>query len=99
MNTCRSCHAEIRWEKTPAGKRMPLDQDPHPDGNVRLGLIGGEKVALVLAGAELAAAQIAGPMYRTHFQTCPDAAEHRRGPSPRTSGGQPDKEPEQSAAT
>lgn len=75
---CRSCHKPIRWATTPKGRPMPLDLDPHPDGNVHLGWVGGEELALVLAGAELAAAQLeAGTLYRSHFVTCPDADEHR----------------------
>lgn len=84
MNRCRSCHAPIVWARTITGRRIPLDLEPATDGNVRLGLIGGEEVALVLTGGELAAAQIAGPVYRTHFQSCPNAAKHRRTPRPRT---------------
>jgi hypothetical protein len=34
MTTCRSCPARIRWVTTLAGKPMPLDWDPTPDGNV-----------------------------------------------------------------
>jgi hypothetical protein len=75
---CRSCDAPLRWAKTPKGKRIPLDPDPRPDGNIRLGFVGGEEMALVLSGAELEAAQIAGPVYVSHFATCPNASSHRR---------------------
>lgn len=78
---CRSCQQPIRWATTPAGRVMPLDLDPHPDGNVRLGWVGGEQLALVLAGAELEAARIDDPraLYRSHFATCPDADRWRSG--------------------
>ena len=58
---------------------MPLDPEPSPDGNILLGLVGGEEVAIVLSGAERAGAQEAQrPLYVTHFYTCPDANEHRK---------------------
>lgn len=78
MAACRSCAAEILWAKTVAGKSMPLDAEPHPDGNITLGHIGGEECAIVVTGAERAAVQIEGrPLYRSHFATCPNADEHR----------------------
>lgn len=37
MNTCRSCHAEILFARTPNGKSMPLDVEPVPGrGNLLL---------------------------------------------------------------
>ncbi len=32
MSLCSSCHATIRWAKTPAGKNTPLDEQPAADG-------------------------------------------------------------------
>ncbi len=76
---CRSCAATIRYVKTPAGRTMPLDVEPAPDGNVRVAFVGGLEVGLVLADpAELAAARIDGPLYLSHFATCPDAGRWRR---------------------
>lgn len=84
MSSCGSCGAPIRWAKTPAGKRIPLDAEPdRARGNVRLGYIGGEELALVLAGAELEAARIDGDLFLAHFATCPNAAAHRRPTNPR----------------
>jgi hypothetical protein len=31
---CRSCEAPIVWAKTANNRRMPLDPEPVPDGNV-----------------------------------------------------------------
>jgi hypothetical protein len=31
---CRRCAAPIRWGKTAKGRRMPLDAEPNPEGNV-----------------------------------------------------------------
>lgn len=92
MNTCRSCGAAIRWAKTPAGKRIPLDAIPdRARGNVRLGFIGGEELAIVLApGADLEAARIDGDLFLSHFATCPKASEHRRPRTPeKNAGGNP----------
>lgn len=74
--TCASCLAPIRWIVTVGDKRMPLDVDPHEDGTVvivrtREGHVRGR----VLTGDQLPAQDTA---YRSHFVTCPHAAEHRR---------------------
>jgi len=78
--TCSSCGAPIIFKQTVTGKQMPLDAEPNADGNVQLGWIGGEEVALLLAEpGDRAAAQIAGHLlYMPHFATCPNADEHRR---------------------
>lgn len=31
MSECRSCHAEIKWMKTEAGKNIPVDIDSVDD--------------------------------------------------------------------
>jgi hypothetical protein len=99
MSRCRSCDAPIRWAKTAAGKRMPLDVEPVRTGNVQLGHVGGEEVAIVVGPADAVAAQAAGhEIYTSHFATCPNAAAHRRAPSPSNSPGKPAKETERSAA-
>lgn len=36
MSACRACDAPIRWALTVNGKRIPLDRDPNPAGNVEL---------------------------------------------------------------
>lgn len=75
---CRSCEADIRWERTLGGKRIPLDLDPSPLGNVQICEVGGENVAVVLGQADVAAAQVEQiPLYLAHFATCPDAEQHR----------------------
>lgn len=79
MSLCRSCDARIRWEHTVTGKLIPLDAEARPDGNIRVGLVGGLEVAILLADpAERAAAQVAGPVYVSHFATCPNASSHRK---------------------
>lgn len=78
MSECRSCHAPIEWAVTDSGKRIPLDMDPAPDGNL-------EPInklpdgTLVVAVVPLAAAIPAHDDRRiSHFVTCPQADNWRR---------------------
>lgn len=74
---CRSCGAPIEWAQTEkGGKKMPLDFDPKPGGNVvvighQAGDYGMTPVARYVKNGE-------GDR-TSHFATCPDAKEHRRG--------------------
>ena len=71
------CDSRIRRALTVAGKRMPLDPDPVPDSNVVIRrMTDGAIRAVVLAGHELRDPD--EPTYRSHFVTCPDAADYRR---------------------
>mgnify|MGYP000211004546 CR=1 FL=1 len=72
MSACRSCGAQIVWATTGHGKAMPLDAEPAADGNVRLD----RGVAVVLGDLERTAH--AGPLYRSHHSTCPQAKDWRR---------------------
>ena len=75
MSTCNSCGAPVEWYKTESGKSMPIDFAPDPAGN--LILVGGPDARLHM----LAADETPPPdtnRYRSHFATCPHAAEHRR---------------------
>lgn len=73
---CRSCGAEIFYATTTTGKAMPLDVDPHPDGNVIVERQDGRLGCRVLGNAAPAARDEV--RYRSHFATCPNAAAHRR---------------------
>ncbi|MCK9250043.1 MAG: hypothetical protein M0P31_13850 [Solirubrobacteraceae bacterium] len=73
MSRCRSCGAPIRWGITQSGRRIPLDPDPTPDGNVRLHPDG---TAEVLSAYGLTVN--AGPLHLSHFATCAQADQHRR---------------------
>jgi hypothetical protein len=72
---CRSCGASILWVALTSGKRMPLDAEPHSDGNVALMPAG----AMVLT-AELIelGKKIGSKRYQSHFATCPNASQHRK---------------------
>lgn len=78
---CRSCNAEILWAETANGKKMPLDAEPVDASELLAGL----QVLLKGRGdhgEDLVTSAVATglpvPLYRSHFATCPDAAQHRR---------------------
>lgn len=79
---CEHCHAPLLWLTTDAGKRMPVDADPRPDGNVvRIG-----KAAGVLGPQKAAAARSAGtPLWLHHVVSCPHADRWRSKPAARPS--------------
>lgn len=71
LGRCDYCGKAIRWVATRKGKKMPLDPNPAPDGNVVLELEGIDRTpcARVLTKGEVAA----GPTYLSHFATCAKA--------------------------
>lgn len=69
MSTCRSCGARITWLETAGGKKIPVDEDPVPDGNI---IVVG-KMAHVLGKGQ----ETTEPRYVSHFVTCPQAGEWR----------------------
>lgn len=71
---CRYCGAPILWARTTKGRRIPLDPDPTPRGNLTMtdGL------------AETCRTPLADPLpplYTSHFATCPSADQARKGGS------------------
>jgi hypothetical protein len=82
VSACRSCRAEIWWAETLAGKRIPVDTEPAPDGNVVLLRGGrGEAPPVVLVMSQAQADTVipdVGPRYMSHYATCPQAAEWRK---------------------
>jgi hypothetical protein len=60
------------WAITAAGRRIPLDPDPVPDGNVEL--VAGRAIVLGRGVSRPAGAVL----YVSHFATCPNAGKHRR---------------------
>lgn len=80
--TCGSCNAPIFWGITAAGRRMPIDLDPNPDGNVHIISFAddGTPHVEIRSGASLLdepAVANSGP-YMPHFAGCPNAALHRQ---------------------
>jgi hypothetical protein len=72
MSFCDNCGAKVEWHKTAAGANMPIDPDPHPQGDY-----GFVKVRLVRAKPGTHR-----KMYRSHLDTCPKkrVAPARRAP-------------------
>jgi hypothetical protein len=69
---CGTCGAHITWARTPSGRPIPLDPEPVVGGNIRVEDPGGACTARIEKPSD-------NPLYMTHFVTCPDAKEHRRG--------------------
>ena len=84
-SACRSCGAEIVWLVIrPGGRRMPVDLEPAPEGNVLADLAQGVGVVIPTGAlADMKADTPDEPFYLSHFATCPQAGEWRRK---RTSG-------------
>ena len=91
---CRSCRALIIWCETEHGRRMPVDLERTPTGNVRVVWrhLYDEPLAIVLgrAGLELARAENQRAfeqgitdeeellLYTSHYVTCPHAERWRQ---------------------
>lgn len=77
MSRCRSCSADIIWARTSRGKLMPINPQPHPNGNITLS--DDQSAGDVLFGAKLAHAVGARlTLYRSHYANCPGAGEWRQ---------------------
>jgi hypothetical protein len=74
MARCASCGAGLRWVTLFSGKRMPLDVEPHEDGNID---VDGEGVGHVVKEGERHPGS--RPLYRSHFASCKFASRHRKG--------------------
>jgi len=70
IGVCASCQAAIEWVRSPYGKRMPLDLGLQLDGNL---VVDAEGVAYVTNDR---------PARRSHFVTCPQAGDWRKGRKP-----------------
>jgi hypothetical protein len=78
IDHCGSCGAPIIWADTRHGRKMPVDAEPSPNGNVELRTVGGVVLATV-GDAVLSLPGMAGTMHMSHFATCPHASEWRKG--------------------
>jgi len=65
VKKCRSCGKDIVWMKTTRGKNMPVDMS--------------EKVRLFLDFTKPRPLIFNSKTMISHFATCPDAEEHRKG--------------------
>jgi len=72
MAKCRTCEAPVIWAETRSGKPMPLDEKPSGNGN--MAYVNGK--AWVATDEDR---RLRRPLHTSHFATCPDAGQHRRG--------------------
>ncbi len=70
MAFCKSCGARFDWYKTAAGKFMPIEPDPQPDGTAAIDVVA-NTVSIVPTGSKT-------PLYRVHWAACPGSGTHRR---------------------
>ena len=74
MSSCKSCGTRITWLETAGGGRLPVDDDPVPNGNV----VAVGRMAKVFNNPEAAGAAYPDePRYVSHFVTCPQAGRWR----------------------
>jgi hypothetical protein len=79
VSYCRSCGASNYWLKNDTtGRPAPIDVKADPDGSVIIAAEGGALRYHVLTKAEKDAG-VAVQRYTNHFQTCPNAAKHKKG--------------------
>lgn len=72
MGTCRSCGAPIIWVPTANGKKMPLDAEPNPSGNVII------RDGALMVGASAENVRDGEQLLMPHWATCPESERFRR---------------------
>lgn len=76
--SCKSCGAKVLWTITESGKRMPVDFDPHPEGDVQLTRGADEHGAPAWRSRYVRRGEPRPAVTRrSHFATCPHASRHR----------------------
>jgi hypothetical protein len=75
LEKCGSCSALMFWAVSERDKPIPMDPLPIPGGNMALRWAGGHLTARVVPENDRAGYD--GPLYQTHFLTCPFAGHHR----------------------
>lgn len=89
LAACRTCNAPIIWAITvPGGKRMPLDAAALTTAGLQADTRGAfallqatdAPLAIGLDALPSNTLELEPTLRRSHFATCPNADEHRRGP-------------------
>lgn len=75
MTRCRSCRKRIIWAITGKMRRIPIDPDPTPDGNIVLQDQGKFRPPLATVHTVRPPDTM---LYKSHFATCPAAAAFRK---------------------
>ena len=77
MTACKSCGAKVVWAvSAKTGGRMPLDAEPVENGNVVVDFNHPVPEFTTLRPMEVAVHD--GPLYLSHFATCPDQKQWRK---------------------
>jgi hypothetical protein len=76
MSTCRSCNADIIWVTTKAGRNMPVDAQPNPNGNVEL--LPAADGRSYYAGIHSNRPIVPTTLYMPHHATCPQGSQWRK---------------------
>lgn len=71
-NTCRSCSEPIIWAETQSGKRTPMNMEPDQKMGRFLLEETQREIPLARFVKGNADATFGQPLYRSHFETCPD---------------------------
>ncbi|GAC1521682.1 MAG: hypothetical protein NVS3B1_06210 [Marmoricola sp.] len=73
---CKSCGAPLLWAITEKGRQMPLDPEPHPDGNL---LVRAESIPSVTGAYEITQHYVyplngnkTADRYVSHLKVCPN---------------------------
>ena len=74
---CKSCGAPIIWSKTAKGKWIPLDTDVQRRAIYYTRTLVMDDLISGKEEAKLDLIEIV-PTYSVHFQTCPNAKQHRK---------------------
>lgn len=75
---CAGCGKPILWAVTDNAKRMPLDPEPDPDGNVAVWQDTGRRCRVLLKGEQPTAYE---RLYMPHWATCTNPPQKRRKPA------------------
>lgn len=82
MSACKSCDQPIRWVvMASTGKRMPLDEQPRDDGNVRL--LGSSDPSGLPIAEYVRGGEPASQRFVPHFASCPEADKYRKSDAKR----------------
>ncbi len=78
MSRCASCGTEIVWVRTDKGKRMPVDAEPSPDGNIFPVDDDGMRNGVTVVVLGQPSLDDPDELWISHFATCDQADEWRR---------------------
>lgn len=77
MPTCKACGEEIKWIRTRAGKKMPVDADSFAQHQLTPGVTVVTEAGDVLSGGNRTV-DTAAYGYLPHWASCPFADQFRR---------------------